>query len=61
MKSLKTFMDDPSNRRPKARPLYKLQAYRLHDPAALRHPELIVTGKLEGEEENHIGLLYYED
>lgn len=54
-------MNDPSNRRPKARPLYGLHAYRLHDPAALRRPELNVAGELEEGEENLMGLLYYED
>ena len=54
-------MNDPSNQRPKARPLYGLHAYGFHDPAALGRPKLIVAGELKEEEENHTGLLYYED
>ena len=34
-----------------------LQAYDLHDPAALRRPELIIAGELEGGDYNHTGLL----
>uniref|UniRef100_M8BZB8 Disease resistance N-terminal domain-containing protein n=1 Tax=Aegilops tauschii TaxID=37682 RepID=M8BZB8_AEGTA len=39
----------------------RLQVYMLHDPAALRHPELTDAGELEGEGEDRTGLLCYED
>ena len=56
-----TVHDNPSNKRLKAGPLYRFQAYMPHYPALLHCPELIVAEEWEEGEENLTGLLYYEN
>ena len=58
MKFIEPLMNDPSNQRPKARPLYELHMFGLHDLAMLHHPKLDVAIALEEGEENLTGILY---